>query len=132
MRLTAAAKLTLSLRVTGVRDDGYHLIDAEMVSLTLADELEFSETDGPTTIRIEGPYAAGIAADGTNLVATALRRAGRAAEVTIRKHIPHGGGLGGGSTDAAAALRWAGWGACLLYTSPSPRDAHESRMPSSA
>jgi 4-diphosphocytidyl-2-C-methyl-D-erythritol kinase len=109
MRIAAPAKLTLTLRITGVRDDGYHLIDAEMVSLTLADELEFADTEGPTSIRIEGRFADGVPADGSNLVAKALQRAGRTAAVTIRKNIPHGGGLGGGSTDAAAALRWAGW-----------------------
>ena len=42
----APAKLTVSLRITGVRDDGYHLIDAEMVSLDLADELTFADGDG--------------------------------------------------------------------------------------
>ena len=46
MLLRAPAKLTLSLRVTGVREDGFHLIDAEMVSLDLADELVFSDGDG--------------------------------------------------------------------------------------
>ena len=46
MRLTAPAKLTLALRVTGVRTDGYHLIDAEMVTLDLADTLEISAGDG--------------------------------------------------------------------------------------
>mgnify|MGYP003134647931 CR=1 FL=1 len=107
--VAAPAKLTLTLRVTGVRDDGYHLIDAEMVSLTLADGLRFEETSGDTHIEVEGRYAEGVPVDGTNLVARALRRAGRSAAVTIRKNIPHGGGLGGGSTDAAAALRWAGW-----------------------
>jgi 4-diphosphocytidyl-2-C-methyl-D-erythritol kinase len=111
MNITAPAKLTLSLRVTGVRDDGYHLIDAEMVSLSLADELEFVATTGPTTIRVEGRFADGVPTDESNLVATALRRAGRSAAVVVRKNIPHGGGLGGGSTDAAAALRWAGWSA---------------------
>ena len=107
--IAAPAKLTLSLRVIGVRADGYHLIDAEMVSLTLADELEFVATTEPTTIRVEGRFADGVPTDDSNLVATALRHAGRSAAVTIRKRIPHGGGLGGGSTDAAAALRWAGW-----------------------
>lgn len=108
-RVVAPAKLTLTLRVIGVRNDGYHLIDAEMVSLTLADELELREIDGTTSIRVEGRFAAGVPLDGSNLVARALRRAGRSAAVTIRKNIPHGGGLGGGSTDAAAALRWCGW-----------------------
>ena len=44
--LVAPAKLTLSLRVVGIRDDGYHLVDAEMVTLDLADELEVSPPAG--------------------------------------------------------------------------------------
>ncbi len=109
----AHAKLTMSLHVTGVREDGYHLIDAEMVSLELHDALTFHESDDPSdTSRLDaaGPFAAGMPLDGSNLVARALRLAGRVAHVTIDKRIPHGGGLGGGSTDAATALRWAGFG----------------------
>lgn len=106
-RLHAHAKLTLSLRVTGVRDDGYHLIDAEMVSLALADGIDIEEADD-TTLEIVGPFAAGVPADGSNLVAKALRLAGRTARVRITKNIPNGGGLGGGSADAAAVLVWAG------------------------
>jgi 4-diphosphocytidyl-2-C-methyl-D-erythritol kinase len=105
--LLAPAKLTVSLRVTGVRDDGYHLIDAEMVTLTLADELTFEDADA-IVMTVGGPYAAGVPRDGRNLVAKALAAAGRTARVHIDKRIPHGGGLGGGSADAAATLRWAG------------------------
>jgi 4-diphosphocytidyl-2-C-methyl-D-erythritol kinase len=108
-RLVAPAKLTLSLRITGVRADGYHLIDAEMVSLSLCDTLDFDPTDAPTTIAVTGPYADGVPLDASNLVSKALELAGRTASVGIDKQIPHGGGLGGGSADAAAALRWAGW-----------------------
>jgi len=104
----APAKLTVSLRVTGVRLDGYHLIDAEMVTLDLHDVLTIKPAEA-TRIDIDGPYALGVPVDHTNLVARALELAGRTAEVTIRKQIPHGGGLGGGSSDAAAVLRWAGW-----------------------
>ena len=104
----APAKLTLSLRVTGVRPDGYHLIDAEMVSLDLHDELTIRPA-ARTRLTASGPYAAGMPLDATNLVARALELAGRPAEVDLLKQIPHGGGLGGGSSDAAAALRWAGW-----------------------
>jgi 4-diphosphocytidyl-2-C-methyl-D-erythritol kinase len=99
----APAKLTLSLRVTGVRDDGYHLIDAEMVTLDLCDELTFADGDG---LVIEGRDD--VAADDDNLVRRALRAVGRHARVTLHKRIPPGGGLGGGSADAAAVLRWAG------------------------
>jgi 4-diphosphocytidyl-2-C-methyl-D-erythritol kinase len=102
----APAKLTLSLRITGVRDDGYHLIDAEMVTLDLADELRIEDGTGLTA---DGPFAAGMALDDTNLVARALTIVGRRAAVHVHKAIPHGGGLGGGSADAAAVLRWAGY-----------------------
>lgn len=103
----APAKLTLALRITGVRDDGYHLIDAEMVSLDVADELVFRE--GPSTeLILTGPTSTGLSAGDDNLVARALRAVGRTARVAVHKRIPHGGGLGGGSADAAAVFRWAG------------------------
>jgi 4-diphosphocytidyl-2-C-methyl-D-erythritol kinase len=98
----AHAKLTLSLRITGVRADGYHFIDAEMVSLDLADTLSFSEGDGLT---VDG---VAVDAGASNLIVRALRLVGRTAAVHLVKRIPVGGGLGGGSSDAAAVLRWAG------------------------
>jgi 4-diphosphocytidyl-2-C-methyl-D-erythritol kinase len=129
----APAKLTLSLRVTGVRPDGYHLLDAEMVSLDLADELRFGEGSGlevvdarpgagassvPAAVTGGGGLRPGVpAAPGVppgvpagddNLVRRALRAVGRDAHVRLVKRIPAGGGLGGGSADAAAVLRWAG------------------------
>jgi 4-diphosphocytidyl-2-C-methyl-D-erythritol kinase len=104
--LVARAKLTLSLRVTGARADGYHLIDAEMATLDLADELTVER--GQSGLEVVGPYARGVPVEDTNLVARALRRAGVTAWVRIDKRIPPGGGLGGGSADAAAVLRWAG------------------------
>ena len=106
IRLTAPAKLTLSLRITGVRDDGFHLIDAEMVTLDLADEL--SVDPDRTGLDAIGPFAEGVPLDDGNLVARALDAVGRSGHVTIDKRIPHGGGLGGGSADAAAILRWGG------------------------
>lgn len=107
-RVLAPAKLTLSLRITGVRADGYHLIDAEMVTLELADTLDI-DPDG-SGITADGPFAAGMPLDATNLMSRALRLAGRTAAIHVHKAIPHGGGLGGGSADAAAVLRWAGFG----------------------
>ena len=119
----ALAKLTLSLRVTGVRPDGYHLLDAEMVSLDLADTLTFSSASSSS-----GAASPGVAGTATgdlivvgdegarrdvasgedNLVVRALRAVGRQATVTLHKRIAPGAGLGGGSSDAAAVLRWAG------------------------
>ena len=106
----APAKLTLSLRITGVRADGYHLIDAEMTTLDLHDVLHIDAVTEPTTntLRFTGPFAHGLVDDGKNLVTKALRHVGRSASVVLEKNIPHGGGLGGGSADAAAILRWAG------------------------
>lgn len=105
--LRAPAKLTLSLRITGVRADGLHLIDAEMVTLEWADTVTI--TPGGAGLSADGPFAVGMPLDETNLVAKALRLADRSAAVHLHKSIPHGGGLGGGSSDAAAVLRWAGY-----------------------
>lgn len=103
--LLAPAKLTVSLRVTGLRADGLHLIDAEMVSVSLYDRLEVdSDGDGLVVVR-DGRRAPGEPDD---LVGRALRAAGRRAGVELHKVIPAGAGLGGGSSDAAAILRWAG------------------------
>ena len=119
--LTAPAKLTLSLRVTGVRPDGYHLLEAEMVSLDLADTLVV--TTGPeggphggTRLDVVPEWPRGaegwrdldVGAPGDNLVTRALDAAARTAHVRLVKRIPPGAGLGGGSADAAAVLRWAG------------------------
>jgi 4-diphosphocytidyl-2-C-methyl-D-erythritol kinase len=103
----APAKLTRSLRVVGTRPDGYHLIDAEMVTLELADVLTFSTGDGLT---VTGPRAASVPTGERNLVRRALRAVDRTAHVHIEKRIPNGAGLGGGSADAAAVLRWADCG----------------------
>lgn len=106
VRLLAHAKLTLSLRIAGVRADGYHLIDAEMVSLDLADELEVDPSgDG---LEVTDPDGTRRTGDPDDLVVRALRAAGRRAAVSLTKRIPPGAGLGGGSSDAAAVLRWAG------------------------
>jgi 4-diphosphocytidyl-2-C-methyl-D-erythritol kinase len=117
-RWTAPAKLTVTLGVTGVRPDGYHLLESEMVALDLADTLEIDEAaDGggalldvetawPAASVARDPDALGPVAD--NLVVRALAATGRTARVHLMKRIPPGAGLGGGSADAAAVLRWAG------------------------
>lgn len=103
--LTAAAKLTLSLRVTGVRADGYHLIAARMVSLDLADTLTIDEEGTGVRYRVDGVE---MESPRDDLVRRALALVGRDVAVTVDKRIPAGAGLGGGSSDAAAILRWAG------------------------
>lgn len=106
--LRAPAKLTLSLRVTGVRGDGYHLLDAEMVTVDLADTVEFAPGDGLEVVQRGAPGAVVVPAGDDNLVRRALAAVGRTAHVRLDKRVPVGGGLGGGSSDAAAILRWAG------------------------
>lgn len=104
--LRARAKLTWFLEVTGRRDDGYHLLRSEMLTIDLSDLVVIDE--GDEYVRVHNPYKNAVPEDGTNLVARALALVGRRAGVTIEKAIPVGGGLGGGSADAAAVLRWAG------------------------
>ena len=106
--IEAPAKLTLSLRITGVRADGYHLIDAEMVTIDWHDTVTIEPTSsGPTTT---DRMPAGMPLDESNLVVQRrVRGVGRTAAVHIHKSLPRGGGLGGGSADAAAVLRWAGY-----------------------
>ncbi len=107
VNVRAPAKLTWSLRVIGVRDDGYHLIDAEMVTLDLADVLTVTPASA-TTLTVSGPFTEGVPTDGSNLVVRALAAVQRTAAIHLDKQIPNGGGLGGGSSDAAAIMRWAG------------------------
>lgn len=109
--LRAPAKLTWSLHVVGTRADGLHLLDAEMVTLDLADTLELVETDADEprfAVVTEPPATPRDARVGDDdLVRRALRAVGRRAHVSLVKRIPVGAGLGGGSADAAAVLRWA-------------------------
>ena len=109
--LSAPAKLTLSLRVTDRRPDGYHLLEAEMVTVDLADSLFFAPGDDLSVVDeiVGGTGTAEISAGPDNLVARALVFVGRQASVRVVKRIPAGAGLGGGSADAAAVLRWARW-----------------------
>ena len=115
IELTAAAKLTVSLRVIGRRPDGFHLLESEMVTLDLVDTLVVRDGDGLSVAEAfegsgeAGPWrSGGIDTGPENLVVRALRAVGRTAAVDLTKRIPPGAGLGGGSADAAAILRWAG------------------------
>lgn len=106
--VVAPAKLTVSLRVVDVRADGYHLIDAEMVTLDVVDTLFVSAGDG---LEIVDECGDGMAVDigDDNLIHRALKLCDRRAHVRVHKRIRAGAGLGGGSADAAAILRWAGY-----------------------
>jgi 4-diphosphocytidyl-2-C-methyl-D-erythritol kinase len=103
----APAKLNLSLAVTGRRADGFHELVSLVAGVALADTLAFSP--GPAfALTCDDPT---VPADGTNLVLRAAEAYARRRPDCVRgsfrlaKRIPHGAGLGGGSSDAAAALR---------------------------
>lgn len=109
VRERAPAKTNLFLEVLGKRADGFHALDTVFVELSLADELVASPAPR-LSLHIEG--APDLAREPDNLVLRAARllreRHGRAdlgARLELIKRVPVGGGLGGGSSDAAAALR---------------------------
>ena len=107
IHLLAPAKLTTSLRVVGLRDDGYHLIDAEMVSLDVGDTITIDQ-EGPDGVVFVNQFDEHVDIGPGDLVSRALEIVQRRGAVTVRKVIPPGAGLGGGSSDAAAILHWAG------------------------
>jgi 4-diphosphocytidyl-2-C-methyl-D-erythritol kinase len=118
MRVRAFAKINLSLRVLGARADGYHELRTIFQSIALHDTLTIRAARGPFRLTCDDPQCP---SDGTNLIWRAAERLWRAAgrrgaardiAVDVEKRIPLKGGLGGGSSDAAAALRVLGrlWG----------------------
>ena len=107
LRLEAPAKLNLDLRVVGRRDDGFHELDSTFALLDLADRLLLMP--GCAGLRVEGAEPGAIPVDGTNLawrgLETGLGGPPDLACLTVEKRIPVAAGLGGGSSDAAAAWR---------------------------
>ncbi len=106
----APAKVNLYLHLIGRRADGYHLLDSLVVFADIADELRADPADS-LSLTIEGPFAAGLAAEPDNLVLCAARALAAEAGViprarlVLHKNLPVASGIGGGSADAAAALR---------------------------
>ena len=120
LRRQAPAKVNLALAVSGRRDDGYHLLRSVFLRLALHDVLEAEPdpTGGPDSLSIEGELEA--TEDNLVLRATALLREAvgpplPALRFRLQKRIPAAAGLGGGSSDAAAALELAlqAWGVQL-------------------
>jgi len=102
----AYAKVNLTLHVTGQRSDGYHLLDSLVVFCGIADVLH--ATPAPAaSLTLQGPFAKDIPADTDNLVLKAARllQSGLTAAFTLTKNLPPASGIGGGTADAAAALR---------------------------
>lgn len=101
----APAKLNLCLHVTGRRADGYHLLDSLVVFASVGDLVTASSGQG-LSLRLAGPESAGLAAEPDNLVLRAARAIGVTdAALVLEKVLPVASGIGGGSADAAAALR---------------------------
>lgn len=108
LTLSAPAKINLSLRVLRRREDGFHEIESLMTTLPgLADKLRFTEADAFGFSCSDGSLDTGEG----NLVVKAVRAFEQASgqscrcRIHLEKHIPHGAGLGGGSSDAALTLR---------------------------
>ena len=104
----APAKLNLFLHINGRRPDGYHELQTVFQLLDWGDELDIQPTDGTDIVRTAGNESVPAEADLVVRAARALQQATGAragARIRLRKRIPTGGGLGGGSSDAATVLR---------------------------
>ena len=124
LTVEAFAKVNRSLRVLGKRPDGFHELDTVFQTVDLTDEIHFfegEERSGEVSLTIEG---ADLPVDGSNLIlraAASLRerfRSRRGARIHLSKKIPVGGGMGGGSSNAASVLR----GLAALWRLPATED----------
>lgn len=102
----APAKLNLTLHVTGQRADGYHLLDSFVCFADVGDLITVA-FDDRLSLEVTGPRADGVPSDDSNLVLKAARflDPDGHARITLNKRLPAAAGIGGGSSDAAAALR---------------------------
>lgn len=106
----APAKINLTLRVLGRRSDGYHALESLVAFATLGDRLSFAPAR-ELALKVHGPMAAHAGELSNNLVLKAARAVAERVQpmqlgaFELEKHIPVAAGLGGGSADAAAALR---------------------------
>ena len=102
----APAKVNLYLHLVGRRADGLHLLESLAVFAEAGDRLH-AEPARRLTLEVVGPFAPALAGEGDNLVLRAARLLGpgRGARLVLEKNLPVAAGLGGGSADAAAALR---------------------------
>jgi len=107
LRLPAPAKLNLMLHVTGRRDDGYHLLETVFQFIDLSDQLEFELVQDGRIERRAGNSPVAATDDIVTRTATLLQaryQVEQGVSIAIDKKIPIGGGLGGGSSNAATCL----------------------------
>lgn len=135
LQVFAPAKVNLHLHVTGRRDDGYHTLDSLVAFADIGDVLFFEKARN-FSFEVEGPFAESFTGaeldtspQSKNLVVRAAWRIAnllaRELDVSIKlqKNLPLGGGIGGGSADAAACL----WGLCQLWNVSLP-ETHKSAL----
>src|SRR5215475_4097810 len=107
----APAKINLCLRITGKRADGYHELDSIFLPVAWCDAVRIEvrpSNDARVTLRCDDPALADTASNLASRAADAFMRAyavSAAVLIDLRKRIPRGAGLGGGSSDAGAVLR---------------------------
>jgi 4-diphosphocytidyl-2-C-methyl-D-erythritol kinase len=107
LTLPAPAKLNLFLHVVGRRADGYHLLQTAFQFIDLCDEIDLRVRQDGVIARVQGPADVAPEVDLAVRAARALRQASGVplgVDIALRKRIPLGGGLGGGSSDAASVL----------------------------
>ncbi len=110
MKVFAPAKINLFLHVGERRADGYHALESLVVFADVGDELTIAAAD-KFSLALQGPFGGALASEKDNLITKAAHalsaKAGREPDVTItlKKNLPVASGIGGGSADAAAALR---------------------------
>ena len=109
--MRASAKVNLCLRITGKRDDGYHLLDSIVVFTEFGDQVTISEAE-KDNLAVTGPFADQLTGSPDDNICIKALTAYRAAgghigpvSIDVEKNIPVGAGLGGGSSDAAAILK---------------------------
>lgn len=106
----AHAKVNLSLHLCGQRADGYHLLESLVVFPNIGDHLSVEPAKG-LSLSLNGPFAEVLSAGADNLVLQAAERLAehhgvqQGAALSLEKNLPVASGIGGGSSDAAAALR---------------------------
>jgi 4-diphosphocytidyl-2-C-methyl-D-erythritol kinase len=109
MQVLAPAKINLSLKILGLRDDGFHEIETMIAPITLCDEIEIGKSDNSKEIEFHCDDPS-VPSGGDNLIVRAAKsffaatKLKPAVSIEIKKKIPHGAGLGGGSSDAASTL----------------------------
>ena len=109
MQVLASAKINLSLKILGRRGDGFHKIETLMAPITLCDEIEIGQSDSRKQIEFHCDDPS-VPAGEDNLIVRAAKSFFAAAKlksaisIELKKKIPHGAGLGGGSSDAASTL----------------------------